>query len=117
MFVKFILHTEPNSSVPEFTVSCETHGGPATIIEWTVDDTPVQEDVDHETSQIILDTDRSVFENSLRVRGRRSGMYNCSITNNFKDFFPTHNDAPAANASQNIYGIDIAKDIMYCNSV
>ena len=80
MSINFTLHTEPNASVPEFTISCRTHGGPATTVQWTVNKALVQEDSDHETSQLILDTSlNSVYDNRLRVRGRRNGSYSCTI--------------------------------------
>ena len=83
----FTLHTEPNASVPEFTISCRTHGGPATTVQWTVNGSRVQEDRYHETSQLILDTSLdSVHDNRLRVRGRRSGTYNCTVGNNVRDY-------------------------------
>ena len=90
MSMNFTLHTEPNASVPEFTISCRTHGGPATTVQWTVNGVPVQEDSDHETSQLILDTSlNSVYDNRLRVRGRRSGTYCCKIeSNNIRMFLP-----------------------------
>ena len=80
--VSFTLHTELRASVPEFTISCLTHGGPASIVSWTVDGVKVKEsDIDHETSQVILDTSHnSVYDNRLRVRGRRAGTYYCRIS-------------------------------------
>ena len=85
--MNFTLHTEPNASVPEFTISCRTHGGPATTVVWTVNGVSVQEDSNHETSQLILDTSlNSVYDNRLRVRGRRNGTYFCSISNNIRDY-------------------------------
>ena len=85
--MNFTLHTEPGADVPEFTISCLTYGGPATNVEWTVNGVSVQEDSDHETSQLILDTSlNSVYDNRLRVRGRRNGTYNCIISNNIRDF-------------------------------
>ena len=87
--MNFTLHTEPNASVPEFTISCRTHGGPATTVQWTVNGSRVQEDRYHETSQLILDTSLdSVYDNRLRVRGRRSGNYNCRVSNNIRHFIP-----------------------------
>ena len=72
--MNFTLHTELRESVPEFTISCRTHRGPATTVQWTVNGVPVQEDRYHETSQLILDTSlNSVYDNRLRVRGRRNG--------------------------------------------
>ena len=85
--MNFTLHTEPNASVPEFTISCRTHGGPATTVQWTVNGSRVQEDGYHETNQLILDTSLdSVYDNRLRVRGRRSGTYNCTVGNNIRDY-------------------------------
>ena len=87
--MNFTLHTEPNASVPEFTISCRTHGGPATTVQWTVNGYRVQEDRYRETSQLILDTSLdSVYDNRLRVRGRRSGTYNCTVGNNIGDYLP-----------------------------
>ena len=85
--MNFNLHTEPNASVPEFTISCRTHGGPATTVQWTIYGSTVQEDRYHETSQLILDTSLdSVYDNRLRVRGRRSGTYSCIVSNNIRDY-------------------------------
>ena len=89
MSIIFTLHTDLRASIPEFTISCRTHGGPATTVQWTVNGVSVEEDSDHETSQIILDTSHnSVYDNRLRVRGRTSGNYNCTISNNIRNFFP-----------------------------
>ena len=75
--MSFTLHTELRASVPEFTISCRTHGGPATAVLWSVDDNLVKDN----TSQVILDTSHnSVYDNRLRVRGRRAGTYYCTIT-------------------------------------
>ena len=67
-------------SPPEFSIICRTEGGPATNVNWWGPKGSVQEDSDHETSQIIVDTSsNSVYENRLRVRGRQSGSYFCII--------------------------------------
>ena len=102
--MNFTLHTEPNASVPEFTISCRTHGGPATAVQWTVNGVSVQEDSDHETSQLILDTSlNSVYDNRLRVRGRRSGAYNCSVSNNIRQYLGVGIENQV-NGSQNTFG-------------
>ena len=78
--MKFTLHTESSVSPPEFSIICRSEGGPATHVNWWGPKGRVQEDSDHETSQIIVDTSsNSVYENRLRVRGRESGFYGCSI--------------------------------------
>ena len=48
---------------------------------------PVQEDSNHETSQIIVDRlADTVYHNRLRVRGREGGEYMCTVSNNIRDF-------------------------------
>ena len=88
------LHTEPNVSPPEFTLTCRSEGGPATTVSWQRNGATVEEDRDHETSQIIVDTSvNPVYENRLRVRGREGGDYHCIVTgkNNItSDPFPVH---------------------------
>ena len=83
------LHTEPNVSPPEFTIICLTEGGPATTVLWKRPNKVIvqQGDSDHETSQIIMDTTNSVYENRLRVRGKEDGQWLCSVRNNIKDYF------------------------------
>ena len=85
MNVSFTLHTELRALEPEFTVSCLTRGGPATTVHWV---TPLGNDTLPDTSQVILNTYESVYENRLRVRGRESGTYSCTVKN---EYFPTEN--------------------------
>ena len=106
--MNFSLHTEPNVSFPEFTISCHTHGGTATTVQWTVNGSRIQEDSYHETSQLILDTSLdSVYDNRLRVRGRRSGTYNCIVSNNIRDYLPTLIAHPV-NGSLVVLGMEVA---------
>ena len=82
------LHSEPNENPPEFTLTCRSEGGPATTVMWQRNGEPVQEDSNHETSQIIVDTsENTVYLNTLRVRGREGGLYTCNVSNNIQDFF------------------------------
>ena len=49
----------------------------------------IEEDSNHMTSQIIVNTSRNtVFNNTLRVRGRETGTYVCTVRHNAQDFFP-----------------------------
>ena len=77
---------------PEFTLICHSHGGPATTVEWFINDVPVQEDSNHMTNQKIADTSaNTVCDNTLRIRGRQPKMvtlYNCTLSNNVEDFVP-----------------------------
>ena len=77
----FTLESEANEDPPEFTLTCQSRGGPVTEVEWRRDGVRVEEDSNHTTSQIIVDTSiETVYNNTLRVRGRESGRYTCYIT-------------------------------------
>ena len=81
------LHSEPNKNPPEFTLTCVSEGGPATTVMWWRDGEPVQEDCNHETSQIIVDTTaNTVYNNTLTIKGREGGPYKCTVSNNIKSF-------------------------------
>ena len=85
--VAVIVHSEPNENPPEFILICRSEGGPVTTVIWWRDLVPVQEDSNHETSQIIVDTsENAVYRNQLRVRGREGGLYTCNVSNNIQDF-------------------------------
>lgn len=79
----FTLHTDPIETPPEFSLTCRSEGGPATTVVWSRNGVPVEEDNDHNTTQIIVNTSNvTVYENRLRVRGREGGQYKCTVSNN-----------------------------------
>ena len=79
--IYFTLESEANEDPPEFTLTCQSRGGPVTEVEWRRDGVIVEEDSNHMTSQIIVDTSiETVYNNTLRVRGREAGRYTCYIT-------------------------------------
>ena len=81
------VQSEPNENPPEFTLTCRSRSGPVTTVMWWRDLVPVQEDNNHETSQIIVDTSEdTVYHNKLRIRGREGGLYTCNVSNNIQDF-------------------------------
>ena len=81
--VYFTLDSEANEDPPEFTLTCQSKGGPATEVVWMRNGVKVEEDSNHTTSQIIVDTlGNTVYNNTLRVRGREGGQYGCRIQNN-----------------------------------
>ena len=52
-------------------------------MEWKRNEVIVQNDSNHETSQIIVNTSfNAVYENTLRVRGREGGNYTCNVSDN-----------------------------------
>ena len=87
--IYFTLESEANEDPPEFTLTCQSRRGPVTEVEWRRDGVRVEEDSNHTTSQIIVATSAiTVYNNTLRVRGRESGRYVCTVRNNAQDFFP-----------------------------
>ena len=80
------MESEANEDPPEFTLTCQSRGGPVTEVEWRRDGVRLEEDSNHMISQIIVA--KSVYNNTLRVRGRESGRYVCTVRNNAQDFFP-----------------------------
>ena len=79
--ITFTLESEANEDPPEFTLTCQSRGGPVTEVEWRRNGVRVEEDSNHMTNQIIVNTSRNtVYNNTLRVRGRESGRYTCYIT-------------------------------------
>ena len=79
--IYFTLDSEANEDPPEFTLTCQSRGGPVTEVEWIRNGVRVEEDSNHMTSQIIVNTSaNTVYNNTLRVRGRESGTYKCIVT-------------------------------------
>ena len=53
--IYFTLESEANEDPPEFTLTCQSGGGPVTEVEWRRDEVRVEEDSNHMTSQVIVD--------------------------------------------------------------
>ena len=85
--ITFTLESEANEDPPEFTLTCQSRGGPVTEVEWRRNRVRVEEDSNHMTSQIIVDRSNvTVYNNTLRVRGREGGTYVCGMTNNRHEY-------------------------------
>ena len=67
----------------------------------------VEEDSNHMTSQIIVDTSaNTVYNNTLRVRGRESGIYKCIVSSD------RETSRHATSTSRHIQGMVIQ---VYCS--
>ena len=97
--IYFTLESEANEDPPEFTLTCQSRGGPVTEVEWSRNGVRVEEDSNNMTSQIIVDpSSNTVYNNTLRVRGREGGRYRCSVSNNRHKFVEdTSITGPSAN--------------------
>ena len=78
----FTLDSEVSEAPPVFTLTCASRGGPATHVAWRRDGKEITENSTYSTSQIIVDTSSiTVYNNTLRVRGREGGAYRCAVSN------------------------------------
>ena len=87
----FTLDSEANEDPPEFTLICQSKGGPVTEVVWRRtaegNTVTVEEDSSHTTSQIIVDTRNTVYNNTLRVRGRETIVtYTCTVSSNRHEY-------------------------------
>ena len=74
--------------IPEFILTCRSEGGSITTVEWWRNNVPVEEDVNHRITQIIVDTLNVVYLNRLTVWGREGGVYRCRVSNNIPSYYP-----------------------------
>ena len=101
----FTLDSEATEDPPEFTLTCQSKGGPATEVVWMRNGVRVEEDSNHTTSQIIVDpSGNTVYNNTLRVRGREGGRYNCRVENNRYKYFRS--------TRQEVYNIVLGRSFM-----
>ena len=101
----FTLDSEANEDPPEFTLTCQSKGGPATEVVWMRNGVRVEEDSNHTTSQIIVDTSgNTVYNNTLRVRGREAVRYDCRVNNNRYEHFHS--------SPQEVYDIFLGGSVM-----
>ena len=81
MLFNFILHTEPRVNPPEFTVICQTQGGPAQQVEWFLNGHSMNANFVNQSKVVLYAGSNPVYNNNIYVRGRLSGMYKCVISN------------------------------------
>ena len=74
---QFSLDTVPTASIPVFTLTCVSTGGPATTVTWTRDGVGVA----GVTSQTVISMATVTYNNTLTVTGRLLGNYECTVTN------------------------------------
>ena len=79
----FNLTSELNSTIPTFTLTCTSTGGPVTMVTWMRDGEILAENSNYSvTSQIILDLGNQTYNHTLTVTGRLVGEYQCTVSNN-----------------------------------
>ena len=73
----FTLDSDLNEASPQFTLTCNSTGGPATTVTWTRDSVTVTEG--NET--VLNDHMTAQYTHTLTVTGRLGGDYTCTVAN------------------------------------
>ena len=65
----------------EFTLTCNSSGGPPTTVTWTRDSKTIN-DTDTEAAKTeFVDGEIAQYTHTLTVTGRQTGLYTCTVTN------------------------------------
>ena len=75
--VTLTVDSDLNGASPQFTLTCNSTGGPATTVTWTRDSTTVTEG--NET--VLNDPVTANYTHTLTVTGRQEGLYRCTVEN------------------------------------
>ena len=85
--ISFSLNTDLNDSNVEFTLNYTTSGGPATNVTWT-------SQTDHTLlpleSSVLVNAITAEYIHTLKVTGRKGGLYTSIVMNNKPSFVSTH---------------------------
>ena len=74
----FTLDSDHNEASAQFTLTCNSTGGPATTVTWTRDSITVTEG--NET--VLSDPVTAQYTHTLTVTRRLGGKYTCTVANN-----------------------------------
>ena len=85
--ISFSLNTDLNDSNVEFTLNYTTSGGPATNVTWT-------SQTDHTLlpleSSVLVNAITAEYIHTLKVTGRKGGLYTSTVMNNKPCSISTH---------------------------
>ena len=85
--ISFSLNTDLNDSNVEFTLKYTTSGGPATNVTWT-------SQTDHTLlpleSSVLVNANTAEYIHTLKVTGRKGGLYTSTVMNNKPSSISTH---------------------------
>ena len=93
-----------NGPSPQFTLTCNSTGGPATTVTWTRDSITVTEG----TETVLDNAMTAQYTHTLTVTGRLGGLYTCTVSNN---------KPSSASASITVTGNTLFSLIHSCNSL
>ena len=67
-----------NGPSPQFSLTCNSTGGPATTVTWTRNDVTFTRG----TETVLIDPVTAQYTHTLTVSGRPEGLYTCTVSNN-----------------------------------
>ncbi len=74
--------TDPfQSGPPVFTLTCNSSGGPARTVQWKTDNSLLSDDSVYDMTQTLVSQSGPHYSSTLTVRGRRTGTYQCVVSN------------------------------------
>ena len=79
--ISFELQTAVDSDQIQFTLVCQTQGGPATTVTWERNGANIMENGNFTANQVVVDAVSATYNNTLLVSNRLGGQYTCTITN------------------------------------
>ena len=66
-----------NGPSPQFTLTCNSTGGPVTTVTWTRNDVTFTRG----TETVLIDPVTAQYTHTLTVSGRPEGLYTCTVSN------------------------------------
>ena len=75
--VTLTVDSDLNGASPQFTLTCNSTGGPATTVTWTRDSVTVTEGA----GTVLDDPVTAQYTHTLTVTGRLGGVYTCTVAN------------------------------------
>ena len=76
--VTITVNFDLNGESSQFTLTCISTGGPATIVTWTRDSETVSEG----NVTVLDDRETAQYTHTLTVSRRLGGLYQCTVSNN-----------------------------------
>ena len=79
--IGFTLISELTAEQPQFNLTCNSTGGPATTVTWTRDSGEELETIFEETEIVLNDPVTGEYTHTLTLTGSLPGGYNCTVAN------------------------------------
>ena len=78
----FNLTSELNSTIPTFTLTCTSTGGPVTMVTWMRGGEILAENSNYSVTSVVVGLGNQTYNHTLTVTGRLVGEYQCTVSNN-----------------------------------